>query len=234
MAIKEDGSVVFEGAEQQELDRIVGERLAREKSKYANYEELDGIRQELQAAGYEGTPSEIRAKVKEQREAFEASQATIEELEEKQEGGERLTQAEKKLLEKASKFVEKEEKKQEEEEKQSAQQTYYNQQKELLLEKHNIDADDLEKNSKFMKFVKGKSISDLCEVYEDFVDFIGQTEADAIIKTKSKEERSTSGGKNANAGGSHGLTDAQKQLVDEWNEENPRLKMSYKDYAEKL
>lgn len=231
MAIKEDGSVVFEGAEQQELERIIGERLARERGKYTDYDDAKGVLEELQQFGYEGTPSEIRQAIKTQR---EEAQRKIDELEEKQDDGERLTQAEKKLLEKASKFVEKIEKDEEAKTKRTEKETYYNQQVELLLEKHNIHAEELEKNAKFMKFVKGKTISNLTETYEDFVDFIGESEAEAIKKVMSKEIRSTSGGKSSNSGGNYGLTDAQKALVDEWNEENPGIKMSYKQFAEKL
>ena len=50
----------------------------------------------------------------------------------------------------------------------------------------------------------------------------------------SKEQRSTGGGKGSNTGSSYGLTDSQKNTLDEWNTKNPRMKMSQKEYSEKL
>lgn len=234
--IKEDGSVVFEGAEQQELDRIVGERLAREKSKYADHDEIKGIVEELQQFGYEGTPTEIRQAIKMQREEV-ARQQELQQLQEqaRQEGTSPELLAEIKELKKELSEIKGERTaiKQAEEDKKSKDEAWNKQLSEFNEAYENVDLDKLAVNPKFQKFVKGKSLP-LKELYEDFVDFIGETEAEAIKKVMSKEQRSTSGGKGTGTGGSYGLTDTQKATLAEWNEENPQLKMSEKEYAERL
>jgi hypothetical protein len=68
----------------------------------------------------------------------------------------------------------------------------------------------------------------LKELYEDFVEFIGETEAETIIKVKSKDSRSTSSGKgNSSDGGSYGLTESQKNLA-------KKSDMTFKEYADYL
>jgi hypothetical protein len=236
MAIREDGTVVFEGAEQQELDRIVGERLSREKAKYSDYDDLKGLDEELKAFGYEGTAKERREAIKAQREAI-ATQNELDELQEqaKEEGTSPELLKEIKELKKELAEIkgERQAKMAEKEAKLKADEAWNKQLEEFQEEYKDVDLDQLAENPKFKKFIKGKSLP-LKELYEDFIDFVGETETDAIKKVMSKENRSTSGGKGTNTGGSYGLSDSQKKTVDEWNTKNPRMKMSYKEYAEKL
>jgi len=85
-----------------------------------------------------------------------------------------------------------------------------------------------------MKFVKGKTGINLVEQYEDFLEFAGESDAIAIKKVMSKEQRSTSGGKGTSTGGNYGLSDSQKHDCDTWNLKNPRMKMNYKEYADRM
>lgn len=238
MARDEQGNIIFDAEEQAKVDAIIQERVARVKAeKPADYDDYKAIGEELQAFGYKGTPSEIRAEIKRQRESTQA-QIELAELEQ-QADDEGITPAlAKKIkdledkLEKSTKALDEitgeRQAKVKQAEEQKAQEEFYNQQRQALLEKHNVDAEDLEKNPRFMKFVKGKKITDLVEVYEDFAEFIGETEADTIAKAKSKEERSTSGGKGTNTDGAvYGLSPNQQTLA-------KKSGMSYKEYAELL
>lgn len=232
MARDEQGNVIFDAEEQVEVDRIIQERLSRAKPP-EDYKDLQEINSILDDFDYSGmTMAEKKAELKKNAEAYKASkkanQDIIDNLEQKKEEGERLTQAEKDLLNKASKLVEKAEKDEEVQTQAKAQATAYEAQRTELLDKHGVDANDLSENKRFMSFVKGKTGINLIEQYENFVEFIGETEAEAIIKVKSKEERSTSSGKGGNSdGATYGLTANQQTLA-------KKNGMAYKEYAELL
>lgn len=239
----ETGKVTFDTEEQNEVNRIVEERLAREKGKYADYEDVKGIAEELKAYGYQGTPAEIRQAIKQQREETQR-QNELQELQEqaKTEGTSPELLAEikeakriaKEASDKLKEYETKEQSKMKEvEAKKEADEAWNKQVKEFTETYGDVDLDQLALNPKFVKFVKGKHLP-LKELYEDFIDFVGETEVEAIKKVMSKEQRSTSGGKGTNTGGDYGLTDSQKKTVEEWNRKNPNMKMSYKEYAEKL
>ena len=221
---------------QEDVDKIVGERLAREKGKYADYEDVKGIAEELKAYGYQGTPAEIRQAIKQQREEAQR-QNELHELQEQAQNEGTSPELLKEIKELKSELSEiKGERtaiKQAEEKKKQADEAWNNQVKEFTATYGDVDLDQLALNPKFVKFVKGKHLP-LKELYEDFIDFVGETEVEAIKKVMSKEQRSTSGGKGTNTGGDYGLTDSQKKTVEEWNRKNPNMKMSYKEYAEKL
>lgn len=70
----ENGKVTFDQDEQAEVDRIVQERLGREKEKYTDYEDLKGVTDELKAYGYTGSVKDIREAVKTQREEAQRQQ----------------------------------------------------------------------------------------------------------------------------------------------------------------
>jgi hypothetical protein len=110
-----------------------------------------------------------------------------------------------------------------EEEKQK-QEEWDNQVKDFESEYADVDLAELGNNQKFLKFVKGKNLP-LKQAYADFVDFIGETESQAIAKYTSKDGRSTSSGKSSSAdGGGYGLTDSQKNLAQ-------KSGMTYKEYS---
>lgn len=228
--IKEDGTIVFEGAEQDKLNQIVEERLARERGKYADYEDLKGIDEELKAFGYDGTPKERREAIKSQREAA-AKANEVEELQRKanEDGTTPALQAKIDKLEKQLSDIvgERTAIKQAEEIKTKNQQLWDTQFKEFTEAFPNVDGEILAGNDKFKKFVKGKALP-LKELYEDFMDFIGETETEAIKKALSKVDRSTGVGKGSSTeGSSYGLTSKQLELAKENG-------IPLKDYAESL
>jgi hypothetical protein len=59
---------------QAEIDRIVEERLARERKKYSDYEDVKGVLDELKAFGYEGDAKQVKEAVKAQREQYQKQQ----------------------------------------------------------------------------------------------------------------------------------------------------------------
>lgn len=237
MAIKEDGTVYFNEQEQPEINRIVEDRLARERSKYSDYEDLKGLDEELAAFGYQGTAKERREAIKAQREEI-AKQAELEELQRQSQlqgtSPELLAEIKELKKELGELKGERQAQKQAADEKKQADEAWSKQVKEMTEAYPDVDLDTLADDAKFKKFAKGKSLP-LKELYEDFAEFIGETEAATIAKVKSKEERSTSSGKaKGSDGGSHGLSDDQKKVVDDWNRKNPDMKMSYKEYSDKL
>lgn len=229
MAIREDGTVVFEAVEQAEIDRIVGERLSREKAKYSDYDDLKGLDEELKAFGYEGTAKERREAIKLQREAM-ATQAELEELQEQAEtegtSPELLKEMKELKKELAEIKGERQAKMAEKEAKVKADEAWNKQVTEFQEEYADVDLDKLAENPKFKKFIKGKALP-LKELYADFTDFIGETEVEAIVKMKAKEERSTGTGKGNSEGGNYGLTPNQQALC-------KKNGMAYKEYSEIL
>lgn len=238
MAIDENGVVTFTPEEQAKVDEIVKERLARVKNeKPEDYDDLKEIAEEIGEFFEGATPSEKKAAIK----AYKAELAAQKELEElqKQAQDEGTSPALLKEIQEAKKAAkeandklaaiekaqnDKENAKKEEE----AREANYQAARKELLEKHDVDADDLQKNDKFMKFIKGKKDINLIEEYESFVEFIGETEAETIVKFKSKESRSTSSGKGASSdGATYGLNNRQQELA-------KKNGMTYKEYAEIL
>ncbi len=235
--IDETGKVTFNEQEQTELNRVIEERLARERGKFENHDDMKAIVEELQAFGYKGTPKEIREVIKTQREeALKQTELAALEAQAKADGTTpallaKIDKLEKQLSELAG---ERNVSKQAEDAKRAADESWNAQVAEMATAYPDVDLAELPKDPKFAKFVKGKNLP-LKEIYEDFVEFIGAAEAETIAKVKSKETRSTGSGKGASSpGGSHGLTKDQMDLVDDWNRSNPKMKMSYKQFADRL
>lgn len=238
MAIDENGKVVFDEQEQKEVDRIVQERLARQKpEKPADYEDLKEIEKELEDFGYSGTPAEKKAAIR----AYKAElkkQAELDELEAqaKESGKDPELMKEIKALKDEIKELkgERQAQKQAERQRAAADAEWVKQLQEFEEAYPDVDMDKLNNNERFLKFIRGKSLP-LKEVYEDFIELIGDTAAETMAKAKSKEARSTSNGKSAknSDGNTYGLTEAQKREVDEWNKRYPKMAMSYREYANK-
>jgi hypothetical protein len=214
MAIDESGNVTFTAEEQAKVDSIVQERLARAKAeKPADYDDLQEIAKELEAFDFTGTPAEKKAAIKAARAELTA-QKELEELQKqaKTEGtSPELLKEIKELKKEIGELKgERQAQKQAEESRKQADEKV-NEQIAAMQEKHSdVDLKALLEDQKFVKFAKGKNLP-LVELYEDFVEFVGETEAATIAKVKSKEERSTGSGKNSGSpGGNYGLTDNQK------------------------
>jgi hypothetical protein len=191
----ETGKVTFDADEQKEVDRIVQERLARAKTP-EDYNELKEIEKELEEFGFKGTVSEKKAAIKAQREQYQ-KQAELEELQAqaKAEGTSPELLGEIKELKKEINELkgEREAFKKAEESKKQAQEAWNMQVKEMQETHPDVDLEKLAQNQKFLKFIKGKGLA-LKESYEDFVEFIGEQEAEIqnLRKKLTNEENSKS------------------------------------------
>lgn len=223
---------------QEDVDRIIGERLARVKAeKPADYDELKQIAETLEEfEAYKGLSATDKKALLKQAAEETRQQTELRKLEQmaEEEGitpalAKKMKDLEDKL-EKSNKFIEeitnKEKQAIEEQQTKAKLDEAWKKQVNEMEEAHpNVDLKALEVNQKFLKFIKGKGLP-LKELYEDFVEFIGETEAETIISIKSKELRSTSSGKGSSSdGGGYGLTDRQKNLA-------KTAGMTFKEYAE--
>lgn len=92
-----------------------------------------------------------------------------------------------------------------------------------------VDVAKLLTSAKFAKFAKGKiGTESLKTVYEDYKDFIDDTEQETIRKIASKKNRSTGGGDGIN--NNNTLTKAQQESLNAWNKRYPHAKMTVEEY----
>ena len=93
----------------------------------------------------------------------------------------------------------------------------------------NVDITELEKNPKFRKFAGNRlyesSISDL---YDDYLELVSDAQETGRAQAGSKASRGTGGG---TGGETVRLTPAQQKELDEWNRENPGMKMTAAEFA---
>lgn len=231
----ETGKIVFDEDEQKEVDRIIGERLARAKAeKPEDYDDLKEIAEALTAWDYyTGTPAEIKERLKEQA-AEVRKQKELEKLKDEAAdygSGNVPVELLKEIKDLKAELdgikKEKDEKTKAEQAQAAAQENWNKQVKEFQGKYADIDLDKLGQNEKFRKFYE-KSSYTLLEAYEEYADLVGGAEKEAIAKVKSNLDRSTSSGKSGgDVGGTHGLNAKQMALA----EENG---ISYKDYADML
>jgi hypothetical protein len=221
----EDGKVVFDADEQAEVDRIVGDRLSREKSKYADYDDLAEIAKELEDFNYTGTPAEKKAAIKAYKESLREQSSYQEEIEHAANDGE--IPDEKVINALAKKFgttadkVERAIKKSIEadeaaDRKQKDDEAWNKQVKDFEEKYENIDIAKLAEDKKFIKFAKGKGMP-LTEMYEEYLDFLGDSEKEFTAKIQSNIDRSTSSGKQKGdaLGGTYGLSADEQELAKE-------------------
>lgn len=91
-----------------------------------------------------------------------------------------------------------------------------------------VDPGKLEKNPKFQKFAKNRLYKEpLSELYADYLDIVSDAERAAIEKAASKNARGTGGGQ---SGGKDLLTPSQREALEEWNRDNPDMKMTAKEF----
>lgn len=233
--ITEDGRVEFNEAEQAVIDKAMGERLARE-----SVHDKNEIIETLKEFGYEGTPAEIKAAVKQHAAEFKQAQAAaveeerLESLKEqaKEEGTTpallaRIEKLENKLSESDS---EREAKKQAAENQRKEQERYVAEVKEFQGKYEDIDLDKLLKNEDFADFYESANPKlSFVQIYEKYTKYATDAQQKAIAKIQANADRSTSSGKSKGdpTGGTYGLTANQQKLADEND-------MPYKEYAEKL
>jgi hypothetical protein len=223
----EDGKIVFDEEEQAKVDEIVADRLTREKSKYADYNDLKEIESELEEFGYTGTPAEKKAAIKAHKESLKEQQQPSyqEEIEHAANDGE--IPDEKVINALAKKFgttadkVERAIKKSIEadeaaDRKQKDDEAWNKQVKDFEEKYESIDIAKLAEDKKFIKFAKGKDMP-LTEMYEEYLDFLGDSEKEFTAKIQSNIDRSTSSGKQKGdaLGGTYGLSADEQELAKE-------------------
>ena len=91
-----------------------------------------------------------------------------------------------------------------------------------------VDIAKLEGDPKFMRFC-GKRWGKVpaAELYTDYLEVVGEAQRSATAEQKSKQERSTGAGGGA---GADVLTAKQRQDLAAWNERNPDMKMTEKEF----
>lgn len=204
---------------QEDVDRIIGERLSREKAARADYDDLKEVAETLKEFGYEGSVAEVKAVLKQQ--ATERRKAAelrdLEEEADKTGTSPELLAEIKAVKQELAEIKKKEEKQQKEiEEKQKADESFKEQIKEFNEKHPDIDVDKLSDNKKFINFVqKAKPGLSLVELYDTYIDLVGDAEAAAIEKIKANADRSTFSGKSKAdpTGGTYGLSEYQQGLA---------------------
>lgn len=91
-----------------------------------------------------------------------------------------------------------------------------------------VDPGKLEKNPQFKKFAGSRLYREpLAKLYGDFVELASDAQRSAVERAAGKAARSTGGGQ---AGGGDGLTPTQRAQLEEWNRDNPTMKMTVKEF----
>lgn len=217
---------------QAEVDHIVGERLSRVKTPTqttpTDYDDLKEIATILEDFDYAGmTIAEKKVAFKAQADQYKA-QKELAELQEQ----DTVTTADQKRINKLEKELleirgELQAPKKAEEQKKQIEDSAKKEIAEFNEKFTDIDTDKVLNDAKFMKFANKKA-GTLTELYEDYIEFIGETESEMIVKSMSKESRTTSSGKATNNdGGNYNLTENQKQLA-------KKSGMTFKEYEEIL
>lgn len=230
-----DGKVVFDETEQAEIDRIIGERLARAKAeKPADYDDLKEIADHLEEFGYSGTPAEKKAAIKAYREEIKRRKE-LEELQQqaKTEGTSPELLAEIRELKKELAEIkgERQAQKQAEEQKSKQEEVWKTQVKEFTETYPDIDLKTLNEDDDFIEYASGRT-GTIKTIYEGYVKLTSKlkekTAEEVTVKYKAKELGSTGTGKGTKTEGSdYGLSERQKQLA-------KGSGMSYKEYADLL
>lgn len=98
-------------------------------------------------------------------------------------------------------------------------------------EKHpGVNVEKLMNNKAFMDYADGKlSNKPLAEIYDGFINLVGNAETAAIAKADAKKQRSTSTGGKQEAST---LSPQQEKDRLEWNKKNPDCKISVKEFLE--
>lgn len=227
----ETGKIVFDAEEQVEVDRIIGERLARAKAeKPADYDDLKEIEKEIGDFFQGATPAEKKEAIRTYKQQIKAQQELAELEEQAKATGKdpELLKEIKALKDEIAEIKgERQATKQAEESKKQADAAWNTQVKEFQEKHEDIDLEKLNENASFVKFLsRSNPKMTLTQVYEHYVEIINDTEKAALEKAKTNADRSTSSGKEK-GGGNYGLTERQMQLAKDNG-------MTYKEYAESL
>lgn len=218
---------------QEDVDRIIGERLAREKASRVDYDDLKEVAETLKEFGYEGSVAEVKAMLKQEVETRRKAAELAElEKEAKTSGTSPELLAEIKELKKELTEIKQDKQKQQKEleEKQKAEESFQEQIKSFNEKYPDIDVNKLNDNKRFIAFIEDSRPGlSLLQLYDKFIDLVGGAEKAAIEKMKSNDDRSTFSGKGKSdpSGGTYGLSEHQQRLAKENG-------MTYKEYSELL
>lgn len=245
--ITEDGRIEFNEQEQEAVNKIVGDRLARE-----SIHDKNEIIETLKEFGYEGTAAEIKAAVKQQAIEFKEAQAQAareQELEDLQYQAKMTGTTPEMLAEIKELKAELSEIKGEREATKNAANQRIEETKTINAQlayfaenedTKNVDIVALNENAEFVEFLddlrKSTEPDFLVKAYKKFIKYRGGAEEQAMAKIKSNLARSTSSGraKGDSSGGTYGLSESQVATCEEWNRKNPQMKMTYKEYSERI
>ncbi len=92
-----------------------------------------------------------------------------------------------------------------------------------------VDLKKLDGDAAFRRFCGSRyGREPLAELYEDYMEITGGAAQAAVARAGSKAARATGSG--GGEGEAARLTAAQQRALDEWNRENPRMKMTAKEF----
>jgi hypothetical protein len=240
------GKVTFTEQEQAEVDRLMGERLAREGVQ--DNKEIVELLHELDITG---TPAEVKAAIKIQAEQYKqqkaeaAKQTELEALKaQAQETGAspvllaKIKELETKL---ADIDAERQAKKTEEEkavQAAAAKKVADEAQKKSWDEAAEAYGEDtlnkLSGDEDFLDYVAGKIKVPIKTLVERFMKIKGKAYEEGLTKANSKAVRSSGSGGAALAGGTYGLSKEQLEDLKQYNARYPKMAMSAKEYKEML
>lgn len=245
MARNDKGEVIFDEEEQKKVDAIVQERVARAKAeKPADYDDLKTLNDELNELYPAMTPAQRAAIIRDQKARAAAVRAQQEAAKRADRNGTTPEQEmellrlreEQESIRAALQAREKEDQRTRAaaDEDRKRQARWDSDVAELAKAYPDVDVDKLSQDERFVEYAEGKGGRyTLTQIYERYLKFIGSAADDGIRKARDKETRSTGGG-SAGDGRDYGLTAGQKKLLDDWNRENPMMKMTAKELASRL
>jgi hypothetical protein len=223
-----------------QVNKIVQDRLSRQEKKmlekYKDHDKLQQLSSYLDKYGYTGSLDDKLNAIKAQAEELEKTN----ELEKLQEEADKYGMSPEllKMIKDTQKEILDLKKDKQESLKALEQQKAVNTQIQAFDSKYAEKGISVEKLRQNPKFVKFNQVADpkltLTQVYEQYIAIFGDAEAEAIAKIKLNLDRSTASGKER--GGSdntHGLSKDEIDLVDEYNQMNPKSKMSYSEFAKR-
>ena len=100
--------------------------------------------------------------------------------------------------------------------------------REMKLRFPDVDLKQLDHNSAFRRFVGSRyGKESLADLYEAYTDIVSGVEKAASYKSAAKAARTTGGSSGKSAGA---LSSDQREALRRWNESNPDMKMSEKEF----
>lgn len=95
-----------------------------------------------------------------------------------------------------------------------------------------VDIIRLEQNAAFRRFVGSRyGKESLAQLYEDFSALVGEAERAASAKAEARHSRDTGGSGGGKSAGA--LSGGEREALRRWNEANPDMKMSEKEFLER-